>query len=167
MGVDVTISIKPKTITRDGIKALNQEIYHRFKNDISSEYPESWELQWTDEDQAYTMRSFMRYYGEGYERGPFPTIFALVMFIKDAIPDGDDVFYYGDYSELEDASPTTYAELRELFAHWVKNGHKPYLGLEADHPCPSCNNHMWKSGWNGEKEMYSCTMCEYTDWKDR
>lgn len=162
MGADVQISIKSKELNEDEIKKLNQEIYHRFHIGKDQEW---WEFKWSEDDEAYTLHSLMRYYGDGYERGPWPQIHALLRYVKDFVGGKGNVFYYSDSNCLEDInSPTTYLDIEQIFTHWLDVGHKPYLGLEENHPCPECKNYMWRSGYSGKGDIYSCTMCSYSDW---
>ena len=163
MGINVEISIKPKDISEQDIKQLNKEIYHRFNVGKDSQW---WSFTRDDCNECWNLNSFMRYYGVGYERGDWPVISALVRYVIKAVGDGGDVYYFGDsHGGINGLEPTTLASLDEIDDHWVKVGHKPYLVLEDKRPCPDCNEPMWRSGWAGEKgEMYSCCMCEYSDW---
>ena len=62
-----------------------------------------------------------RYYGPGYERGPWPTLYAAFRLAKRCFPDAT-VIYSSDASTPEDYagdSGTTEAELQEIWDHWL------------------------------------------------
>lgn len=65
-----------------------------------------------------------RYYGEGYERGPFPQIYMLAEWLERNIP-GAAVWYGGDTSAFPAPWP---AEERERFkAFFCEHGHADYF----------------------------------------
>lgn len=63
-----------------------------------------------------TWRTLHRYYGEGYERGPWPVIHNAVVVMRAAFP-GLPVYYGGD--TRDEGSPATDERLAELWAHWL------------------------------------------------
>lgn len=62
-----------------------------------------------------------RYYGPGYERGPWPKISAVLMELM-ATPGVTGVWYGGD----EEVYPMTGKVLEEFTRHYLEFGHRPY-----------------------------------------
>lgn len=103
-----------------------------------------------------------RYYGIGYERGDLPFLLMLARFLREVT--GGEVWYGGDSSGacaqvLDDAYE------RELWAHFVANGHRPYLdGMEWGGDgiptayCNLCSSPMRRYG-AGSSGMYAPFCC--------
>lgn len=64
-----------------------------------------------------------RFYGEDYERGPWPSIAAALMTLM-ACPGIEKIWYYGDC----DDQPVELTETRliRLTRHYILNGNRPY-----------------------------------------
>lgn len=107
-----------------------------------------------------------RYYGPGYERGDWPNIFAVFMWLKANIPECF-VWYGGDSSGVE-AEEMTPEFLNRMWQHYVSHGHAPYV--ETPNPymektkrpiCDFCGGReMWQFRF-GEIDGYRCEGCEY------
>lgn len=67
----------------------------------------------------------VRYYGIGYERGPWPTIASDLMELMSAENVGR-VWYFGDCEDPEKAQPFSLGDLIVLTMHYVANGNRPY-----------------------------------------
>lgn len=71
-----------------------------------------------------------RYYGPGYERGPWPRIAAVLMALH-ASQNVSAVWYYGDCSGGSE-EPFTPEQVHEFSAHYMKEGDRPYRGAFAN-----------------------------------
>ena len=67
-----------------------------------------------------------RYYGPGYERGPWPSICAVLMALH-ASPNVETVWYFGDSTIGDD--PFTPQRVHEFSAHYMREGDRPYRGV--------------------------------------
>lgn len=81
-----------------------------------------------------------RYYGPGYERGPWPELRAFGDELAVHVGETAEVFCSGDHVDSEDSEPwaTARAENEE---HWQRVGHLPYrnhFGMGCD--CPHCES---------------------------
>jgi hypothetical protein len=66
-----------------------------------------------------------RYYGPGYERGPWPRIAAALMALH-ASQNIESVWYFGDCDD--GAQPFTPERVHEFSAHYMAEGDRPYRG---------------------------------------
>lgn len=64
-----------------------------------------------------------RYYGPGYERGPWPNIAAVLMALY-ASHDVETVWYFGDCKDGDE--PFTPQRVQEFCAHYMAEGDRPY-----------------------------------------
>ena len=72
---------------------------------------------------THFISTLTRYYGIGYERGPWVYICALLMMLH-ACETVDKVWYNSDYSE--ERHECTPEEVLKISAHYMKNGERPY-----------------------------------------
>src|SRR6185369_10389015 len=109
MGVDACIEVIPE-------EAISEEKLHYLSGClaecIGSENfwikPEEGQHVLSINDEGYVqVNTFWRYYGEGYERGPWMEIRYTLLWLIKHIP--GKVYYYGDNSERE------YNEVTETF----------------------------------------------------
>jgi hypothetical protein len=77
------------------------------------------------EDATHKVDQLWRYYGPGYERGPWPRIAAVLMALH-ASPDVETVWYFGDCCDGDE--PFTQHRVHELSAHYMAEGDRPYRG---------------------------------------
>lgn len=64
-----------------------------------------------------------RYYGPGYERGPWPFIAAILIELM-ANEDVETVWYFGDSNDSDD--PFTQERLEQYTRHYIEHGDRPY-----------------------------------------
>lgn len=113
------------------------------------------------------LRPKSRYYGEGYERGDFPTLKSIAEFLEILIPDSE-VWYGGDSSGVC-AAPFGREQREELLRHFVKHQHSPYLdsgmrremlpGKPARPVCPYCQQECPQFGFGGTYASFTCLSC--------
>ena len=117
MGVDIKLYVKAK--------AGWSYTHGDFKSEPAPEYYE-------DCEATHEVWSAYRYYGPGYERGWWPQIAHTLLELFDD-SDVEKIWYFGDYSDLEDQPEFTKADFLELTLHWLQNGGRPYQeGVRAD-----------------------------------
>lgn len=136
------------------------QIIEEFTQDAPSIKPEKGE-------QFIEVHLSGRYYGEGYERGDWPTIYAVARWLRSRIPDSA-VWYGGDSSGVE-AQEMDGAYCDMMWDHFIRHGHSPYV--ERDNPydrdraakptCSFCTRMMHEYGWGGGKTLFSCASCGY------
>jgi hypothetical protein len=107
---------------------------------------------------------WLRYYGEGYERGPLHRIVMVAEWLERNIP-GGEVWYGGDSSGVL-AKPFGPKTRSELMGHWATHGHSPYAEFDLDcecNPatphCDMCDHPMRRYGWGGTYAAYYCPGC--------
>lgn len=66
-----------------------------------------------------------RYYGIGYERGPWPVICGVLMSLL-ASPNVKRVLYFGDNRDMEGVEQLTAEEVIRISAHYMKHGERPH-----------------------------------------
>jgi hypothetical protein len=119
-----------------------------------------------DVAQWLEVNLFGRYYGEGYERGDFPFLYALAKWLDARLP-GCVILYGGDSDDRYE--PFDAKRREELFAHFAKNGHRPYRGgfgrFTGDTSRPVCEfcagTPMTNYGGGRGDTFYSCDGCGY------
>ncbi len=96
-----------------------------------------------------------RYYGDGYERGHWPRLFAIIKWMSLNFTDG--VVHYG--SDLnDDIQPIDDASLDMLWRHWAAHGNTPYFGqLRA--PVVCCGGEIFENGTDGLGRIGYCPAC--------
>jgi hypothetical protein len=72
---------------------------------------------------THSVDQLWRYYGPGYERGPWPHIAAVLMTLH-ASPDVEAVWYYGDCED--GCEPFTPQLVQKFTDHYMSNGDRPY-----------------------------------------
>ena len=84
--------------------------------------------EWMQDGCTHAVNQEWRYYGPGYERGPWPRIAAILMTLM-ASEDVETVWYYGDCSDGDE--PFTPSRLEQYNNHYIANGDRPYRGVPA------------------------------------
>jgi hypothetical protein len=112
MGVDACIYFKTKT--GDGPKLYN--VLPAGAKIVKAQ-------EWGQEGSTHEVEQRWRYYGPGYERGPWPLIAATLMSLM-ASEDVETVWYYGDCSDGDEAFTTE--RMEQYNRHYIKNGDRPY-----------------------------------------
>ena len=130
MGVDVEIKARPvgPTGLAEPLDTLREKFRATFavEHDFDERrYPD---LAWDDYDPVPTLevRTLMRYYGPGYERGHWPDIKAMGDWLANTLGDSAEVRYGGDSADEWDEL-TPWPEARaECEAHWQAHANEPY-----------------------------------------
>lgn len=78
---------------------------------------------------THEISQLWRYYGVGYERGPWPVIAATLLTLH-ACHNVETVWYFGDCSEGDE--PFTPERIHELNTHYMHVGTRPYYKTPAD-----------------------------------
>lgn len=114
MGVDACIYFK----TRDGEEPA-----------LCNSLPLGCEIrkagEWAYDGATHEVDQCWRYYGPGYERGPWPSIAAVLMELH-ASPDVETVWYFGDCNDSDE--PFTPQRVQEFNAHYMAEGNRPSRG---------------------------------------
>lgn len=110
MGIDACIEFK----VREGAEV--PDLY--FPEGVTVE-----PAHYTDMGATHEVSTCWRYYGAGYERGPWPEIAAILMKLlaSDAV---ETVWYFGDCSDA--GPPFTVGDLFALTLHYIANAERPY-----------------------------------------
>ena len=114
MGKDVEIYLK----TKDG-KA--PDLLFNLPNGF--ELVEVGELDDEIEGATHCISTLVRYYGKGYERGPFHIICAVLMLLHES--DDVETVWYGN-DDYVSSEPFTKEDTSNLALHFMNNGSKPY-----------------------------------------
>lgn len=114
------------------------------------------------------LNSLARYYGPGYERGPFPEFFMLWQWLRINL-EGCVIWYGGDCSDMLER--LTEAREHEILVHWATKGHQPYRGYPGSQnstipskivlpTCSLCERGMIRYGWGGGGAVeYAAVAC--------
>lgn len=110
---------------------------------------------------TYSISNPWRYYGEYYERGPWPELRAVIAWLMHNIEG------YVEYGGDCESFPTLVTEerLAAIDRHWAVNGHRPYLGPRGDDPrvvCEDCQILMCVSCYQGKVRYLECGGCGKT-----
>lgn len=165
MGVDAVVRFDaPKKLTKEDLKELSWNLGRAFgqkkfwfheadslavEEDTDSDYP-----------GIYEVKLWSRYYGPGYERGDFTTLYMLFQFLRAR---GYTVYYGGDSSDDLDLMDD--AKCKELLEHWAKTTatHFSIFSWNQKLPmCPRCAHKMPQGTWsqgNPDRERYHCEGC--------
>lgn len=73
-------------------------------------------------EATHELDTSYRYYGIGYERGPWPYICGALMILL-ASKKVDKVWYGSDCGDVHEIDAET---ILEICSHYMKNGHRPY-----------------------------------------
>lgn len=159
------------------LKRLQYELLHRFgdlfwlgadekkpQDFISSSDRTSWgeDSQWPF---LYEIDSGVRYYGEGYTRGPGGNIAMLLIFLVRCLPKCG-IYYFGD---CDGGMGYAWDEQRAyaLLQYWCDSGKHSYqramtIGntpAEGSVICDFCMQPMNRSGWGPEYAEFYCAGC--------
>ena len=117
----------------------------------------------SDDEQFINVQLFGRYYGAGYERGDWPSIYATIEWLRINIPQGS-IWYGGDSSGIC-MQEMTRQETDDLMRYWAKNGRRPYVhyrggyGTGINLTCPHCDVEMADSGGSRDYTFLWCDGC--------
>ena len=142
---------------KDGFEPQHAlEIVDEFGQDGDSIYPKYGE-------QLIQVNTTDRYYGEGYERGPFPTWYMVAKWLEVRIPNSE-VYYGGDSSGVL-AEKFDDKRREKMFRHFAKVGGKPYrggrsiLGDGLSRYCDFCETQMSQYGFGQNYGGFVCYGC--------
>lgn len=102
-----------------------------------------------------------RWYGKGYERGNWPSIYGKIQWLLLNFP-GCDIFYQPDSSDDERRQPFTEQQAQELWKHWAEFGGEPYrrgFGRDNIDSPKCCGGHIYVNGSGGGERMGYCPCC--------
>lgn len=111
---------------------------------------------------TYRIALVCRYYGEGYERGPFLKLKALADWIEANIP-GATVLYGGDCDS--GLSPWPKEEREKLYEYYIKVNNRPYIyrpsfnGTLPQTGCDRCARPLTFNGGGKDKDFLYCPAC--------
>jgi hypothetical protein len=112
MGIDAKIYVK----TKDGQAP-----------DLCDRLPSGFSVLKAEESApdgaTHEINQYHRYYGPGYERGPWPMLAAALMALH-AGHNVETVWYFGDCHDSD--KPFTPERVQEFSAHYMTNGDRPY-----------------------------------------
>ena len=116
MGLDTVILFKAK----DGFNFENELppgfTVQSIPDHLSEEYPEA----------THELDTNYRYYGDGYERGPWPRIGAALMILF-ASMGIEKVWYGSDCTGPQEIQPE---DVNKISLHYMLNGERPYRGIK-------------------------------------
>ena len=113
MGIDV-ILYAVGDVTDETLAAANAYLEeHLGEHD---KYADAWLIRSKWEPERVEFSTFNRYYGPGYERGPWPFIYSHIRALERALP-ACAIFYGGDTDD--DGSPVSDPMLEEMWEHWL------------------------------------------------
>ena len=107
----------------------------------------------------YELITPWRYYGPGYERGPWPTIRAVMVWL---MRNTNGTVLYGSDADDTQTHFGLY-ELDKMDAHWARVGHIPYRGPSGNDPvveCKDCGINMNAHSFIGNEVNLICPGCE-------
>ena len=106
----------------------------------------------------YEYEGLSRYYGDGYERGYFPSIYMTIIWLRYNLPNVT-IFYGSDSTELIDVLELD--EQEELLKHWCQWGGRPYRdrGNLFKKMCLLCHKEMTQFGYGGNYAALNCLGC--------
>lgn len=112
-------------------------------------------------EQFIEAHLWSRYYGPRYERGDWPTIKAVIEFLRRHVPDGA-VWYGGDSSGVL-AEEMTDERIAQIHGHYLDHGHQPYQSFfgrgEQVHTCDFCKQPAANHGGGGDVDFFLCHGC--------
>jgi len=97
-----------------------------------------------------------RYYGIGYERGNFPFIYTLAIYLERKLSPCN-VYYGGDHTYIVELFDTSKRD--DLMKHFVKVGRRPYRRHVIAPICTFCNAHPTLLERGGSYESVYCPGC--------
>lgn len=131
MGVDVTFKVRPhERMTREQFDDVQSAFYKEFPDPHPEDgHGHRWpSMEWDPYEDAPTIEidSLDRYYGVGYERGPWEQIKAMGDWLAATFGETAEVRYGGDSNDDWDFLAPWSEERKKLDAHFAEVGHEPY-----------------------------------------
>lgn len=114
MGIDAVIkAVGP--VTDDQLAEANARVTEWIRHGLWAEPGNTALERYAWEDDTIEVTSWWRYYGPGYERGPWPDIYRCIRAVQAWLPQCR-VYYGGDSSDHVDEVTDEF--LREMWAHY-------------------------------------------------
>lgn len=117
-----------------------------------------------NEEGNIQVNTLWRYYGDGYERGPWMNIRYTLLWLMRRFPEGS-VYYFRDSGGCDEHEPVTQDFLDQMDSHFLAMGHTPYHSYfgkyeEATVPeCGFCLRPKINHGGGGGKTFWQCHGC--------
>ncbi len=108
---------------------------------------------------THEINSLERFYGEGYERGHWPDIAAVITWLRLNFPNGQ-VWYGGDTGEA--LTLITDQFMSETWKHWAEHGGVPYRDNGRGPNC--CGAGIFINAWHGNRRGGYCPVCAKNYW---
>lgn len=171
MGVDAIVLCKTgRTFTDDELAALNWSFTEALGRHNGYTFPDAPKMLGRIEKHEDDSGSWgtpadlevnwgMRFYGPGYERGCWPTIYAVARWFWARFP-GCSVYYGGDSGETIAELTPEVAEA--MWAHWAAFGGAPYRAFfgASRGPAPRCcAGDCINTGCGGGYDRWQCPVC--------
>ena len=122
MGIDMEI--------RFSLEIEPDEKFMIFANNLlrdKSSICEQEKALYKDEDELYGINSLSRFYGKGYERGPFISLYGLCAVLEKLFEEYKiKIYYHGDCSEFDESYVFDLKKRNDLLEYFCKNGEAPY-----------------------------------------
>jgi len=111
------------------------------------------------DDGSLRVNAVFRYYGPGYERGPWPLIAGVLEWLRRNI---DGTVVYGDDSSYKFIEVTD-EFMDEMWSYFAEKGHHDYFhyGATGKVMCDFCRKPMTPVGWSYGKTLWLCHGCGY------
>lgn len=167
MGVDTILEFRYNPEKQD-LQDLNYRfreanpgvVYDYGEGDVQSAFTNGREWQGVGKDKPYVLsvRTLFRWYGPGYERGPWPQLSAAIRWL---LYNTEEVWYWNDYAENR-PNPITFEQLEEFDKHWANVGGLPYRGYmtEGREKGPLCCGFPTEPWiWGGGNVGFYCPAC--------
>lgn len=127
-------------------------------------------IEFDDEDDCYKVLTWSRHYGPGYERGDWPTLRGILLWLMSRV---DGVEYAADTDH--DYRPAALV-IAENDNHWLQEGY-PYrwdewhigggLPVGCERPIDAYGQPMHRHGWGGDyAAFHSLASSETRVWRD-
>jgi hypothetical protein len=163
MGIDVSLKIRSKKLyTAEELDLLNyrfleaSSLGNRPRAIILGEQIEN------DPHFYYEIKTGLRYYGIGYERGPWDIISSAINWLRFNFSE-EVILYSGD---CDSSSVFTEEDQKELDEHWYTHGGIPYHWRKSEYNriCPNCHMSLSQYIFGGTgKAGLICLGCEFRE----
>lgn len=150
MGVDATFYIHAPVS-----KETQARILWRFASVFGDKFDSFRE---PEDGETHTEMHFLdRYYGPGYERGHWPTLYGKLRIVQHECP-GVRVSYGGDSGDVTTAEDCTPEFLTGVWSAWAAHDNQPYRYQGGEPSC--CGGAMYQSWGSGGWQDYACPKCD-------
>lgn len=164
MGVDTCIEVRGIRLSDSELRRAAGDLAERLGPHKFWIRPEESQHCLTRADEGFVVNTLWRYYGPGYERGPWPDIRYTLLWLMVRFPSAR-IYYYGDNNELDPEMPVTREFLEKQDDYFLSRGHAPYhevfRGIAGDTSgvCSFCERRMMNHGGGQGQTFLSCHGC--------